>query len=67
MLFANITSIIADEHGAQHACNNTLFEPSGVDMRSISFLLIRNEELEISNAFLNSKLARVLYSLLIVT
>jgi hypothetical protein len=67
MLFANITSIIADEHGAQQACNNTLFEPSGVDIRNISFLLIRNEELEISNAFLNSKLARVLYSLLIVT
>ena len=53
MLFANIASIIADEHGAQQACNSTLFEPSGVDMRSISFLLIRNEELEISNAFLN--------------
>ena len=35
MLFANIASIIADEHGAQQACKSTLFEPSGVDMRSI--------------------------------
>ena len=51
MLFANIASIIADEHGAQQACKSTLSDPSGVDMRSISFLLIRNEELEIRNAF----------------
>ena len=49
MLFANIASIIADEHGAQQACKSTLSDLSGVDMQSISFLLIRNEELEMRN------------------
>ena len=39
MLFANIASIIADEQGAQQACNRTEVEPSGVS----TFIIVQFE------------------------